>query len=433
MVVEEWKKCGIATIFPTYRKSGLITTESWLAGKREDDQAEGLWRIYDTINDVTDFIDKHPGGSFWLRETKGTDITEAFEAHHISSAPEKLLEKYKVREAKNPRIYTLTLKEDGFYKTLKRRVREKLQTVDMQNSKNKSDLIHNILLASIFIFAWLALKYNSAFFVILTGAVITWTSIVAHNYFHRRDNWRMYTFNLSMMNFVDWRILHALSHHIYPNTYFDLELSLHEPFFCWVPNPYIKSVMMRYLSWLYAPVMYIIGYYMQVTVRLIYSFQKTNIMFWHDFIPFILPLFLYMTTGAPVLLIVKKWMLMIIASSFIFHLIGLNAAHHDPKIYHEGDATRVDRDWGLFEVDTIIERTELTHNIVLALTHFGDHSLHHLFPTLDHSVLPFLHSIFYETLEEFKGQAREQSILAHIIGQHKQLVRTAANPVPNGS
>lgn len=103
---------------------------SWIAGKRQDDEAEGLWRIYDTLYDFTEFIDKHPGGKFWIRETKGLDITEAFEAHHLSSVPSKMIEKYKVREASKPRIYNFTLNENGFYKTLKKRVAEKLKTID---------------------------------------------------------------------------------------------------------------------------------------------------------------------------------------------------------------------------------------------------------------------------------------------------------------
>lgn len=139
MVIETWKECGIATKFPTYRNSPLVTVHSWQKGKRQDDEAEGLWRIHDGIYDFTEFIDKHPGGPFWIRETKGTDITEAFEAHHLTSAPEKMISKYKVREAAKPRIYTLTLHEDGFYKTLKRRVIEKLKTTD-KAPKRKSDV-----------------------------------------------------------------------------------------------------------------------------------------------------------------------------------------------------------------------------------------------------------------------------------------------------
>lgn len=145
MVIETWKNSGIATKFPTYRNSSLVTVHSWQRGKQQDDEAEGLWRIKDSIYDFTSFIDKHPGGPFWIRETKGMDITEAFEAHHLTTAPEKMIAKYKVRDAAKPRIYTLTLHEDGFYKTLKERVREQLKTID-KTPKRKSDVSRELLL-----------------------------------------------------------------------------------------------------------------------------------------------------------------------------------------------------------------------------------------------------------------------------------------------
>lgn len=34
-----------------------------------DDNAEGLWRIHNKLYDLTDFIDKHPGGSDWIKFT----------------------------------------------------------------------------------------------------------------------------------------------------------------------------------------------------------------------------------------------------------------------------------------------------------------------------------------------------------------------------
>lgn len=61
---------------------------------------------------------------------QGTDITELFEAHHISGTASKVLAKYRVRDAKEPRNYKFTFNDNGFYRTLKRRVHEKLKTVD---------------------------------------------------------------------------------------------------------------------------------------------------------------------------------------------------------------------------------------------------------------------------------------------------------------
>lgn len=119
-------------------------------------------------------------------------------------------------------------------------------------------------------------------------------------------------------------------------------------------------------------------------------------------------------------------------SSFMFHLIGLNAAHHDPKILHEGDAQRDDRDWGIFQLDTIIDRRDLKGSHFLVLTHFGDHILHHLFPTLDHGILQQIYPILFKTMEEFGVGIRDQSYLSHLIGQQKQLNRMEPNIIPPG-
>lgn len=53
-----------------------------------------------------------------------TDITEAFESSHLINVAnvEKILEKYYVGEATTPRNSPYTFDENGFYRTLKRRV-----------------------------------------------------------------------------------------------------------------------------------------------------------------------------------------------------------------------------------------------------------------------------------------------------------------------
>lgn len=108
---------------------------SWLDGRRREDGAEGLWRIHDKLYDLGKFAKNHPGGKFWIEETKGTDITEAFETHHLMGKAEKLLPKYFVKEAKEPRNIILTLHDDGFYKVLKKRVVEKLNEIDQKPAK----------------------------------------------------------------------------------------------------------------------------------------------------------------------------------------------------------------------------------------------------------------------------------------------------------
>lgn len=78
-------------------------------------------------------MDKHPGGADWIQLTKGQDITEAFNIHHLNMEKVKpLLEKYRVKDTTRPRNVKLTFEEDGFYMTLKRKVAAKLPQIEKQ-------------------------------------------------------------------------------------------------------------------------------------------------------------------------------------------------------------------------------------------------------------------------------------------------------------
>lgn len=104
---------------------------SWLKAKRIDDNVEDeLWRINNTLYDLRCFADKHPGGVDWIRLTKGLDITEAFNIHHLNMEKlEPWLQKYRVGDTKRPRNVKLTFEQNGFYMTLKRKVAAKLPEI----------------------------------------------------------------------------------------------------------------------------------------------------------------------------------------------------------------------------------------------------------------------------------------------------------------
>lgn len=75
-------------------------------------------------------------------------------------------------------------------------------------------------------------------------------------------------------------------------------------------------------------------------------------------------------------------------------------------------------------MDTIIDRQELRGNTLLTLANFGDHALHHLFPTLDHGILFKLYDDFFETLMEFEAECLCYPWFFEVIkGQFQQLTR----------
>lgn len=77
-----------------------------------------------------------------------------------------------------------------------------------------------------------------------------------------------------------------------------------------------------------------------------------------------------------------------------------------------------------------MDRYDITGNHWLVLTNFGDHALHHMFPTLDHGTLQHLYPVFEATMKQFNIHLRMRSQLQMIKGQFLQLARTQPNSNP---
>lgn len=64
------------------------------------------------------------------------------------------------------------------------------------------------------------------------------------------------------------------------------------------------------------------------------KFRKTDVL------PFLVPLFMYIVGDKSLLYTIFIWFWIISCASFHFGLVGLNAAHHHPNIFHDGDTPR---------------------------------------------------------------------------------------------
>ncbi|PSN40733.1 Cytochrome b5-related protein [Blattella germanica] len=418
--------------YPSFRDDAYKSPTLWIKGKQLDDGAEGLWRIHDELYDFSRWIKNHPGGSDWLDLTKGTDITEAFESHHITLTPTHLLKHFHVRSATTPRNSPYTFHENGFYRTLQKRVREHLKGKP-PSVPLSSKLIIDFLCGSTLILAILAARYSSYFIGALSGYFLALTIIAAHNFFHQKDNFRMYYFDLSLMSSRDWRISHALSHHIYTNSVMDLELSLFEPVFQFLPDP-AKPAWARYGPLFYAPLIYSIMYMVEffTRIRLIRKGYKDSLTK-EDLIPLIIPALMLIGSDSGFFSVILMWIWIILVSGFFFGSISLNGAHHHPEIFHDGDAPREDKDWGLAQLDAVRDRPAISSNSYLALTNFGHHGLHHMFPTCDHGNLPQFYPIFKKTCKEFGVHFPDHGIVELYKGQFLQIARNEPNHIPPGS
>ncbi|XP_049870170.1 cytochrome b5-related protein-like [Pectinophora gossypiella] len=419
--------------YPLYRDDEPRTAYQWLKGKQTQDGAEGLWRVHDKLYDLTSFVASHPGGSDWLEVSKGTDITEAFETHHLNGVAETILPKYYVRDAKVPRNSPFLFKEDGFYKTLKAKIAQKLKEIP-KNVRKKSDFVTDAMLVALLVlsplscWAWSQNIFAGAGITLVTGVVLSGLTICAHNYFHRSDSWRMYLFNVCGMSYKEWRITHALSHHLHTNTLQDIELSVLEPFLIF--TPYKDKPIWAQMAALYYPVIFpfctitatIKDMYTSITG---FEGKKGS---WDTFITFALPMWMWMLGGLWLPWTLVLWIVTLGTASFFFMVFGLTAGHHSHNNFFDGDIPREDHmDWGIHQLDTVIEREEFAGNHFQSLTRFGDHALHHLFPTLDHAELTYLYPTLMEHCEKFETQLRTTTFYEALISQSKQLIRKRPN------
>lgn len=135
---------------------------------------------------------------------QGTDITEAFECHHLNPVVEKMIEKYFIKDAKTPRNSPFTFKEDGFYRTLKRAVREELKKIP-PSERRRTDAIIDGLFATVLLTSALSCWSKNYWIVMASYLVasvsLAWTTVAAHNYIHMKPSWRMYLFNFSLWSY----------------------------------------------------------------------------------------------------------------------------------------------------------------------------------------------------------------------------------------
>lgn len=266
--------------------------------------------------------------------TKGIDITEQFETHHITNKAEQLLSKFFVRNAAQPRNYDFTFAENGFYRTLKRKVAVMAPNLDAQPIK-VSKLISDMMLGLVFASAVLAVKDKNIFLALLSGLFLFWLFVISHNFFHQKDNWRMFLCNLSLLNYREWRVSHAMSHHLYTNSYYDLEISMFEPHLSWIPRP--KTKVQKFLAPIISPVVWTLLIFFSAVSRTVGYFTKQEEFRLDHLIPLSLPLAMFFCGEQDLTLVVKFWAIIVAMCSFMIGVVGLNAGHHHPDVAHEGD------------------------------------------------------------------------------------------------
>ncbi|XP_068219371.1 cytochrome b5-related protein-like [Palaemon carinicauda] len=406
-----------------------ITTVGWLKGKRIDDDIGPYWRVHNKLYDLTDFAKRHPGGKEWITMTKGTDITEAFESSHVSLTAEKILSKYFVKDIGTPRKSPYTFHENGFFRTFKRKVRPVLEKIGRGPSRQML-FMQDTLFISFVVLAIFASVSGSYLLGILSGIVLALTVVCSHNFFHQGDNFRMYYWDFGLLTSNDWRISHGLSHHLFTNTRYDMDIVAVEPFLTFLPKP-DKNFIQRFAAQIYSVLLLPLIFYSEFFKRIYIVVTGQTPLRPENLLPF-LELFVMCGLSSSVAAGIKVWLILHAACSTCFTFIGLVSSHHHPDIYHDGDRFRENPDWGLCQLDAARDRFETKGNLFLVATTFGDHCLHHLLPTVDHSKLDSLYPAFYETCREFNVPFEFLTQWELVCGTCQQLAKNTPNPNPPG-
>ena len=88
---------------------------------------------------------------------------------------------------------------------------------------------------------------------------------------------------------------------------------------------------------------------------------------------------------------------------------------------------REDKDFGILQLAAVRNRRDVDGNFFLTMIMFGEHALHHLFPTIDHSQLYKLDQVLEETCREFKLDFKPFVAKKLFLGMFQQLARNYTN------
>lgn len=120
---------------------------------------------------------------------------------------------------------------------------------------------------------------------------------VAHNFFHQRDNWRMFLFDLGLNSSREWRISHSISHHNYPNTIMDHELSTLEPYLVLLPKS-SKSFYRRYGVIFTSIIYFSLGFYVALVFKIILYAMGHTKFYKENLLPFLHLIFIIVLCGS---------------------------------------------------------------------------------------------------------------------------------------
>ena len=134
-------------------------------------------------------------------------------------------------------------------------------------------------------------------------------------------------------------------------------------------------------------------------------------MIWDELLALSLPISMLIFGKDPIwtesmIKVLISWHFLLMYGGFAHHTIFLYHSKHEGAYIQSKSGKIENIDFGLYQLASTFDRLDLKNRSFLLLS---NHTLHHFFPSLDHSILPHLHKDVYETCKEFENEIRELS------------------------
>ena len=416
--------------------------EGYCESRRLTDSAGSqLWRIHDKYFDLSEYLASHPGGRQWLERTRGWDITEAVQSHHLRLSWEQLyrtIRKYEVPapqglEGLPPNRFTFD--EDGFYGALRQRAAAYLKQAGAPTGTPPASIValnvgFVLLWASV---AALAVYLASPLLAACAGFLLLSVWGVGHNFLHqgaRRPGAPLrYVMGITGVCSSDFQVTHCLSHHLLPNTTLDIEVyafkvaKLH-----WLPSERGNAVLVQRVLALVIFAMLIPTTFGQRVLGIVTGERRLGA---EDLLlPGIVTAF---ALAAPTLATgLGLAFIMYAVFGVVISVIGL-IVHHGADAeegrllaWHDGDGRPLPRDWAMFEIAAATDHSTGAGQFVSLLL-FGNlnhHVAHHLWPAVDHSWhAELMREVIRPTCAEFGVEYVEYGALELLGAYFRHLVQ----------
>lgn len=332
---------------------------------------------------MKEFVSKHPGGSSWLILTRGQDITDYYETHHIDrEKADKILAKYYVCDQPSSNVYEF--RTDNLYGKIKSKVLKLYRDGQLSDPPAITYLFSTLwVILWILNLCWVVM--SPSLISVLPYSYILYVMIgVGHNYCHRNSRWR-YALDLTGYPHHLWRVTHCLSHHTYTNMMIDLEITAFMPFIYFLSCQPANNKLTPYYQFLIlaaAPLLLLI----ESLTGIIKGRPKIKI----THLIFTTQLALaYVISGTHGLLS------MLAAHGIVGILLGLTFPVHRSKgLWTEGDSKH-SKDFAIHMLSTTADHNKNLSFVesMLRFEGFTDHAAHHMFPTVDKSKLYLLNNV----------------------------------------